>query len=223
MALRLAKLLALNRAHGVPQTSLNPDLYEWQPEIKFDEVDFKPEDKWLHRRVHRLPATGPWVPYLDALGERIWYNVETKEETKDLYNIKLLPATLCMQRSWRSYTVRRDMWRIHKAALTIGKYVKQRRFRKMVRKLQTERKMATLTLQRYRASLKERVEASKSCFERLGSLGSRPGRKAKANVSGIMNSGHSFRSVRRKVIHIQRAFRDYRERKKASAWPTRPT
>ncbi len=207
------KLIKLERERGPPQTSLNPDLYEWQPEIKFDAADFEPEDKWLHRRVHRLPASGPWISYLDSLGERIWYNVETKKETTNLFDIKLLPAALCLQRSWRSYTVRRDMWRIHKAALTIGKYVKQRRFRKVIRKLQSERKMAAMTLQRYRSSLLIRVEASKVCFERLGSMGSRPGRKSRANVSGIMASGCSFRNVRRKVIHIQRTYREYRKRK----------
>ncbi|QDZ24895.1 hypothetical protein HOP50_15g74390 [Chloropicon primus] len=207
-------LIRVNRSRGVPQTSLRPDLYEWQPEIKFDEVEFKPEEKWLHRRVHRQPASGKWIPYLDVLGERIWYNLETKKETTDLYDIKILPAALCLQRSWRSYTVRRDMWRIHKAALVIGKYVKQRRFRKFVKKLQAERKLATVTLQKYRLSMLKRVEASKVAFERLGSIGSRPGRKAKANVSGIMSSGYSFRSVRRKVIHIQRAYRAYLERKR---------
>ena len=85
----------------------------------------------------------------------------------------------------------------------------------MVRQIQKERKTATLTLQRYRKNLIIRVEASKAAFERLASLGSRPGRKALANVSGIMNSGYSFRAVRRKVIQIQRAWRAYQERKRA--------
>ena len=208
------KLIALERARPAPQTSLNPDLYQWQPEIKFDEVDFEAGEKWQHRRIHRLPAAGMWILYIDSLGERNWYNLETKKETTNLYDIKILQAALCLQRSWRSYTVRRDVWRIHKAALTTGKYVKQRRFRKVVKKLQTERRMACMILQRYHESLKVRVEASKACFERLGSLGSRPGRKAKANVSGIMSSGYSFRAVRRKVIHIQRTFREYQARKK---------
>ena len=209
------RLLEVNRARGGPQTSLNPFLYDWQPEIKFDKADFDPKDKWMHRRVHKVAACGKWIPYLDSMGERVWYNVDTKKETRDQYDIKVGPAAECMQRTFRSYTVRRDMWKIHKAALVIGKYVKQRRFRKMVRQIQKERKTATLTLQRYRKNLIIRVEASKAAFERLASLGSRPGRKALANVSGIMNSGYSFRAVRRKVIQIQRAWRAYQERKRA--------
>lgn len=209
------RLLEVNRARGAPQTSLNPFLYDWQPEIKFDKADFDPKDKWMHRRVHKVAACGKWIPYLDSMGERVWYNVDTKKETRDQYDIKVGPAAECMQRTFRSYTVRRDMWKIHKAALVIGKYVKQRRFRKMVRQIQKERKTATLTLQRYRKNLIIRVEASKAAFERLASLGSRPGRKALANVSGIMNSGYSFRAVRRKVIQIQRAWRAYQERKRA--------
>ena len=181
------KLLALERERGPPLTSLNPDLYEWQPEIKFDEEDFKPDEKWLHRRVHKLPATsGPWISYLDVLGERIWYNAETKKETKDLFEVKSLPAAVTLQSGWRSYAFRKNLWRIHHAALIIGKYYRQRRFRKFIKELQHQRKMAAFVLQRYRASLLQRVEASKICFERLGSLGSRPGRKSKANVSGIM-------------------------------------
>ena len=209
------RLLEVNRARGAPQTSLTPFLYDWQPEIKFDKADFDPKDKWMHRRVHKVAACGKWIPYLDSMGERVWYNVDTKKETRDQYDIKVGPAAECMQRTFRSYTVRRDMWKIHKAALVIGKYVKQRRFRKMVRQIQKERKTATLTLQRYRKNLIIRVEASKAAFERLASLGSRPGRKALANVSGIMNSGYSFRAVRRKVIQIQRAWRAYQERKRA--------
>ena len=66
------KLIALERARPAPQTSLNPDLYQWQPEIKFDEVDFEAGEKWQHRRIHRLPAAGMWIPYIDSLGERNW-------------------------------------------------------------------------------------------------------------------------------------------------------
>lgn len=82
--------------------------------------------------------------------------------------------------------------------------------------LQRERTMACLALQRYRVSMKIRVEASRIAFERLGSLGSRPGRKSRANVAGIIASGYSFRNVRKKVVHIQKSFRAYQKRKNQS-------
>ena len=59
-----------------------------------------------------------------------------KRQRAKNWKVKAASAAEVMQRSFRSYVVRREMWRIHNAALTIGKFVKQRRFRKVIKGLQ---------------------------------------------------------------------------------------
>ena len=215
------KLLQHERGKRKPTMSLQPELYEWQPEVAF-ESEIAPEkqkDKWFFRTVEKMAASGNHIGYFDAFGQQRWYDPVTKTETDVTHEVKILPAVITLQRFWRSYCVRKEIWVLHHAACVIGRAIKNRRFRKIVKKLQQDRINWIVTLQKFVRNRIASVETSKELYRRLGSIGSRPGKRSVQNVSSLLASGHSFLSIRRKVVLIQRTFREYRASKALGEGP----
>ena len=123
------KLLQHERGKRKPTMSLQPELYEWQPEVAF-ESEIAPEkqkDKWFFRTVEKMAASGNHIGYFDAFGQQRWYDPVTKTETDVTHEVKILPAVITLQRFWRSYCVRKEIWVLHHAACVIGRAIKNRR------------------------------------------------------------------------------------------------
>ena len=199
-------LLERERNKRPPHPTLTEEAYEW-PTVHYRN-DRDAGGNML--RTEMAAATGTWLDFYDVYGRRFWYDLGTERVTMDIREVKYIPSIVFIQRIWRGYLVRRELWQLHIVAKKICSWWRTYKFRKVLSDLQGLRDRSIRYLQRRYRDRMARIRHSKDIFRKLGQRGSRPGRRTDYKVEGLLASGYSFRPVRQAVIRIQRAFRIYR-------------
>ena len=200
------ELLDRERLKRPPHPTLVEEAYEW-PTVHYRH-DRDTGGNVL--RTETAAATGSWVDFYDVYGRRFWYDLATENVTMDLREVKYVPCIVTIQRIWRGYLVRRELWQLHIVSKKICSWWRTYKFRKVLADLNSLRDRSIRYLQRRYRDRMARIRHSKDVFRKLGQKGSRPGRRTDYKVEGLLATGYSFPPVRRSVIRIQRAFRQWR-------------
>eukprot|EP00232_Nephroselmis_pyriformis_P002888 CAMPEP_0182909120 /NCGR_PEP_ID=MMETSP0034_2-20130328/35578_1 /TAXON_ID=156128 /ORGANISM="Nephroselmis pyriformis, Strain CCMP717" /LENGTH=421 /DNA_ID=CAMNT_0025045355 /DNA_START=63 /DNA_END=1325 /DNA_ORIENTATION=+ len=199
-------LLSRERRKRHPYMTIMPQYYEYPP-ARFRE-DRDADGKPLRTPV--IPNQGSWVDFFDVYGRRFWYDLATERVTMDYDEVRYMARVSTIQRVFRGFQVRKEIWELHTVAKKICVAWRTRKFRRILMVEQGKRSDAARCFQRMYATREARIVNSRECFKRLGERGQRLGRAARHNVcQGLMNTGYSFAAARNHVIVIQRCFRAF--------------
>jgi len=158
-----------------------------------------------------LAASGQWLDFYDAYGKRYWYNLLSHEVSTDVEAIRAPSCALTIQRIWRGYLVRRELYDQHHAALRIGGFWRGVLYRRNLHTTRAARVAAAVRIQRFWRRVRAAVRHSHALFMRLAEVGQRVGlaRRRRLLTLGLQASGRTYRGVCREVTFIQRAYRAY--------------
>mmetsp|Transcript_2518 Transcript_2518/g.5030 ORF Transcript_2518/g.5030 Transcript_2518/m.5030 type:complete len:426 (+) Transcript_2518:79-1356(+) len=197
-------LLERERAKRHPYISIQTK-YFTQPVAHFR------NDEGGRLRTLVEPASGTFMPFYDLYGQYYWFDVTSDTITMDLEEVRRVPAAVVIQRIWRGYMWRNKLWQLHAASMAIGRTWRNYEFRKAYNKVNMTRDDAAALLQKAWHVHRMEIAASQQVFVALAELGSRCRRLARvrARTGAIQANGLTYRYVRRKVIYIQRAFREH--------------